>query len=420
VSRISDTIDQITKHSHTNGIPSAAVNGAELLSSVAGYLNRFVRMPAGASDAFAAFVTHTHLAPRLDIVAYVHIFSAEKQCGKTVLMDSAKPLCANSLNAGDASVAAIARSLAKPRTVFIDELDALLKGDKERAEVLRGILNQGYKKGGTYLRCEPPKYEAVEFPIFGPKVFAGIGRRSLPDTLRDRSVPIALEKIMPEDVIEPLFERRVLGAAIALHDRTKAWAEHNGDRIVARIDELYQERRSEPVLSRLSPRAFEIWVALVAICDAAGADWPARIRIAAESLMLGEDVEDRSQKERLLSNVYSVFEGQDVTELPGVDPQTVERIQSVELAHRLNANEEWEWADWSRRDKDRGIKPRQIATLLKEFRIRPKTIREGDEVFKGYERGQFENVWKAYRVTAVASPPHADQLHRLQPDNMRV
>jgi len=417
---MSETIAAVAKElaaaMHTNGAASNQddVDGDALLSDITTYLKLFIKMPLPASDTLAAFALHTHLAPRLDVVAYAHFYSGDKGCGKTVAMDVTYPLCANSLRAGDASVAFIARALAKPRTVFIDELDALFNGDKERAQLMRGMLNQGYKRSGTYGRCEPPKFEPVEYPIYGPKLFAGIGRDSLPDTLRHRSIPFYLERLAPDDEVEAAFERSVKPVARVLHERSIAWIQANGDAIVVRIDELYKQRRAESILARLDSRAFEIWAPLVAVCDLAGGQWPMRIRDAAKVLMLGEDAEDRSHRERLLANIYDVFEGADVAdETAG---QHIEHISSADLVLRLNGNAEWEWADWNKRDKDRGIRPRQIATLLKAFqiRIRPKTLREGDGTFKGYRRDSFEKVWKQYRIP---SSPGGDPSQPSQTDN---
>jgi len=331
VSKVEAVAEVLAGRIHPNGSVASGtttrsddVDGILLLTDLTAYLIRFIKMPRPATDALAAFALHTHLAPKLDIVAYAHFYSADKGCGKTVAMDVTHPLCADSLRAGDASVAFIARSLSKPRTVFIDELDALFKGDKERAQLMRGMLNQGYKRSGTYGRCEPPKFVPVEYPVYGPKLFAGIGRDNLPDTLRHRSIPFYLERLSPDDEVEVAFERSVKPTAEGLRQRSVSWIRANSDATVGRINELYKQRRAEPILAQLDSRAFEIWVPLVAVCDVAGGEWPTRIRDAVKFLMMGEDAEDRSLLERLLENIYEVFEGTD-----GPTSQRVDQISSA-------------------------------------------------------------------------------------------
>jgi hypothetical protein len=385
-----DNICNSVGPSHTPGEPE---DGVKLLHDLEDHINRYVKLPAAASVALAAYIPHTHLAPYLDVVAYAHIYSAEKGCGKTVLMNVLRPLCARSLNVGDASVAFIARSLRTPRTVFMDELDALFHGDKERAQLLRGILDQGNRKDGTYGRCEPPKYDPVEFPVFGPVVFAGIGRRKLADTLRDRAIGIPMERMLPEDSVEPLFERTSRDLSVPLRARVAGWTSEHADAVVARVGELYMQRREEPVLVRLSTHAFEAWVPLVAICDTVGGDWSQRIRSAALELALDEDTEDRSHKERLLANIFDIFETEG------------DRVPSIDLVHKLNQNPEWEWSEWNR---GKGLTSRQAAEMLREFRIRPRTLREGSATFKGYEREWFERSWKAYRIPPLSLAPDAD------------
>ena len=59
---------------------------------------------------------------------------------------------------------------------------------------MRGILDEGYRRGGGALRCvgEGSNQRPTVFPTFGAKVLAGLG--DLPDTLADRTLPIRLRR----------------------------------------------------------------------------------------------------------------------------------------------------------------------------------------------------------------------------------
>jgi hypothetical protein len=116
-------------------------------------------------------------------------------------------------------------------TLLIDEVDKL--DPKRKSEVI-GILNH-YHKTGSVLRAERGKngkYSLREYPIYCPKVIAGI--ENLPVTLQDRCVRIALhrkrhdekvDRFMPEDYsrMEPLREQ------------LKAWASRKASAIVAAL-----------------------------------------------------------------------------------------------------------------------------------------------------------------------------------------
>ena len=91
--------------------------------------------------------------------------------------------------------AALARTVDKEQsTMLLDELDALLKGDKEMSEALRGILNSGFNAKGRFTRMvgNGAAMHPEHFSIFCPKALAGIG--TLPDTVSARSITLRLRR----------------------------------------------------------------------------------------------------------------------------------------------------------------------------------------------------------------------------------
>jgi len=78
-------------------------------------------------------------------------------------------------------------------TLLLDEGEIFNRKDKsETTQTLLAVLNGGYRKGATIPRCDGPNHNVRDFPIYGPKCFAAIGR--LPDTLIDRSMVIRMQR----------------------------------------------------------------------------------------------------------------------------------------------------------------------------------------------------------------------------------
>ena len=171
------------------------VDGAALLDSLCGYVRRFVALSDAQLRIIVLWVVHTYLLSFIDCTPYLAITSAEKQCGKTRLLEVLERLVANPWQTGRVTAAVLIRKIdAVQPTLLLDESDAAFGGEKEYAEALRGVLNTGYRRGGTASCCVGKGAETTfkDFSTFCPKAIAGIGK--LPDTVADRSIPIRLKR----------------------------------------------------------------------------------------------------------------------------------------------------------------------------------------------------------------------------------
>jgi hypothetical protein len=77
--------------------------------------------------------------------------------------------------------------------VLVDESDRFLRGDKERASEILGLINSGFRRRGGYAVRnvgQGANLKPAKFSTFCPKVIAGIG--TLADTVADRSIPIRM------------------------------------------------------------------------------------------------------------------------------------------------------------------------------------------------------------------------------------
>ena len=134
---------------------------------------------------------------------YLAITSAEKQCGKTRLLEVLDLLVSNPWLTGKVSAACLIRKIDSQKpTLLLDESDAAFNGEKEYAEVLRGVLNTGHRRGGHASCCvgQGVNITFKDFHTFCPKAIAGIGK--LPDTVADRSIPIRLKRRAPGEPVE--------------------------------------------------------------------------------------------------------------------------------------------------------------------------------------------------------------------------
>ena len=93
------------------------------------------------------------------------------------------------------------------------------------------------------------------------------------------------------------------------------------------------------------------------------------------------------------------------------DEKGVDRFSSEDLCRALNAIEGRPWADW----KKVGLTRNSLARLLKDFKIRPQTLRFDARTAKGYSRLQFSAAWETY-----VSPPGDKPSHRNNPDTIGV
>ncbi len=104
--------------------------------------------------ALTAWIAHAHLIAEFDFTPRLCIWSPEKRCGKSLLLEIISYLVANARMTSSISVPALFRTIEKlgEGTVFlIDESDATFgrNSDKEKAEALRQIINAGVKRGGV-------------------------------------------------------------------------------------------------------------------------------------------------------------------------------------------------------------------------------------------------------------------------------
>jgi hypothetical protein len=355
---------------------------AVVLDSIVGFVRRFVSVSLPQAQVIALWAAHTHVLDAFDATPYLSITSAEKQSGKTRLLEVLELIVAKPWLTGRVTAAVLTRKTdAVQPTILLDECDAAFAGEKEYAEALRGVLNTGHRRGGKASCCvgQGTATTFKDFSTFCPKAIAGIG--NLPDTVADRSVCIRLKRASRGESVERFRLRDVKAEATSLVTGMEQWS-------AGAIEVL---RTAHPDLpDSLTDRQQDAAEPLLAIADFAGCDWPGRARTALVLLCAEGQANDQAVGTKLLADIDQIF-----NEL-GVD-----RIASAALVGALGDIETSPWAEWTR---DKPLRATGLAKLLKPYGIFPATIRIEGTTPKGYLKVDFQDAFERYLPIKTAAP----------------
>src|SRR5258708_39092 len=134
--------------------PTPAQAADNLLKRCMAWLHRFVALSPQQAVVIAAWALHTWVIDAADWTPYLHVTAPEKGCGKTRLLEVLETIVCNPCRTGGMTPAALIRTVDADRpTLLLDEIDAVFGGNKDMAEALRGILDEGAKRGGNFRKC---------------------------------------------------------------------------------------------------------------------------------------------------------------------------------------------------------------------------------------------------------------------------
>jgi putative DNA primase/helicase len=363
------------------------VDGADLLDELARTIREYVILSPHQADAVALWTTFSHSLDAFDFSPKLVVCSAEKRSGKTRLVEVLERLTRRPFFVSGISAAALLRVIEQHvPTMLLDEVDAQMKGDREMAEALRGLINSGFGRAGARSVKNAPTpdggFEPRAFSAWCPMLLAGIGR--LPDTVADRSIIIEMIRKRRDEKVKRLRTRdgddlRDLGRKIA------RWAADNRNAI---------EQADDPKIpEQLNDRAADTWSPLLAIADVAGGKWPGRTRAAAVALSGAGTDDNESTRIKLLADIHAAFTAQDK-----------DRMASEDLVKYLGGLDDRPWSEYGRGDKP--ITQTQVARLLKPLHIKPGSIRLDDgKTPKGYYRAAFEDLFARYLPDLRAATP---------------
>lgn len=330
-----------------------------VVDSISNYVSKYVQVGSDELRAISLWILHTwtfsgnYTTPLT--TPYLYIFSAERRSGKTRLLEVIETIVRNPLRAADVTSAVLFRAIESLNpTILLDEVDAIWSGAKN--EELRGVLNAGYKRGGFVYRVE--RYEPRQFNVFGPKALAGIDNAMLPDTVRDRCIPIHMHRQQAGTSV-PFYSYDVEQDAENLIAEITAWVDANYEKIAA-------SQRPAP-MEGIGDRAWEISMPLVMLASAFGSKFTRETRDALKRLLTTE--EKLSPQAQLLADIRDMFDEAGAKTLPG-----------AVIVEKLGGS----WTG------------KLVASRLAPYGIKPTTIRHANQVSRGYRREDFEGAWESY------------------------
>ena len=344
------------------------LDGGQLLGEVHAALTRYVVLPSPESaDAVVLWIAATHAAPAWNCAPRLDVTSPVKRCGKSRLLDVIEATCHDPLLTVNISAAALVRSVgADPPTLLLDEADTVF-GPKaaDNHEDLRGILNAGHSRNRPYIRWDITTRAPERCPTFAMAALAGIG--SLPDTITDRAVVIAMRRRAPGETVARYRDRRDGGPLRELGERLGTW-------VRAHLGELRDAEPGMPV----EDRAADTWEPLIAVADLAGAGWPARARQAAIALT-AEDDTDTSLGARLLADLRDVFGDHG-------------KLHGETILGALRKISEAPWGDYFGHE----MNARDMARLLKPYGVSATDVKVDGVTKRGYRREHLHDPWTRY------------------------
>ena len=347
-----------------------------LLDAIASELEAYVYFPSTHhAPAVALYAAYTHTAQQFDVAPYLHVYSPELRCGKTLVLDLLLGFAANPVSTANISPAAMYRMIEKRNpTLLFDEVDQVFsrRASDPGAGDLQRILNAGYRRGNPVIRMGGANFRDIEeHEVFGPKVLAGIG--NLPLTIADRCIPIRLQR-KPHGISKRRFSyTRDL-------PRLRKYGKQLS-KVLGREDLLTRLSQSQPVLPEaLHDRAQDIWEPLLALADEVGESWPELAWTSAEALHSGGDQSEGSIGVQLLGDMRRVW------------LLDREAMTSKELLKELYELDEAPWRELS----GRPITARFLAMRLKPYGIYSGNRRIGGIQAKGYRKADLEQAWSQY------------------------
>ncbi|RKY02183.1 MAG: hypothetical protein DRP55_03205, partial [Spirochaetes bacterium] len=345
------------------------VDGLELINTFENIINKYIFIAPEYCIASTLWAFLTYVYDAFSICPMLLITSPTRRCGKTTFLEVLEGLTYKGFIVTNQSASASFRVIDENKpTILADEAENKLINDEE----IRGIFNAGHTRRTAYvLRCEKVNREKIKvkrFDVWCPKAIALIGKA--PPTWEDRSIIIHMQRKPTEEKKEKM-PKEFYELHRPYREKALKWAQENFDAL----------KKANPQIPSIpNDRAMDNWFPLIVIADLIGGVWPKKVRRA--MIKINEIEEKDDLKIELLKDIKEVFES-----------LNKDKISSSELVEALVNMDDRPWAEWN---KGKPLTPNKLARLLRSFGIRPKTQRYNKDIFKGYSKESFKEVFNRY------------------------
>ncbi len=348
------------------------IDGAALLDDVETFLGRFIAYPSDAARvAHTLWIAHAWFMETWESTPRIAFLSPEPGSGKSRCLEVTEPLVPRAVHAVNTTPAYLFRKVsdeAGPPTILFDEIDTVFGPKAKDNEEVRGMLNAGHRRGATAGRCVVVGkiVKTEELPAYCAVALAGLN--DLPDTIMTRSVIVRMRRRAPDETVEP-WRHRINGPqAAGMFEQLGAWSAQSVD------DIMWPD-----MPSGIEDRNADVWEPLLAVADLAGSAWPDRARVAAVALVAAAAGQGGSMGIQLLRDVRDVF--------AGADAMATEAILAA-----LHEIDESPWADL----RGKPLDARGLSRRLAKYDVKPRTIRVGEHLPKGYRAEDLYDSWARY------------------------
>jgi 5S rRNA maturation endonuclease (ribonuclease M5) len=344
------------------------VDGAALLEALVVQIQCYVVMQRWQAVMVALWVMQAWVHDAAVHSPILLVTSPEPNSGKTTLLGVIEYLAPRAMLCVGLNEATLFRSVELwAPTLISDEGDTTFIDN----EPLRAVYNSGWTRGAGVPRCIGDDHTPKLFKTFCPKVL-GLKGKKLPDTTLSRAIIIEMKRKLPNERVED-FAHEDNETFAALRRKLARWSVDHAEALVKTMPGF-------PAGFHNRVRA-NSWL-MLAIAEAAGGDWPATARTAAEEAEAV--ITAASAAIELLAAIKAVFE-----------EDGGEAITSAALVGKLTADPESRWHEWKGAGKP--LTQKQLAGLLRPFGVTSETLHPvGQKDAKGYKRERFKEVWERY------------------------
>lgn len=361
------------------------VDGVALVDDLVTYFGTFVDAPAHVLLTASLWSIVTHVYDLFDVLAMLVLGSPVRACGKSTFLTLIRRVSARAIVSSSITGPALFRTVERYRpTLLVDEGHVFTKLNLE----LQAIVNSSHAKASAFVvRAVGESFEPRVFRTWCPKALTAIG--GMPDQIESRSIRLPLER-MPSTVRKERARDRSIERAVGkLHARSAAWARQH--QVAIRSEDADSVMAGVP---ELLGRDADNWEPLLVVAHLCGGDVLARTIDAARALA---GVEAPATVELLLGHIREAF----------LEADLPDGLWTEEILRALFRRDDGPWGDWWGPE----VTPERIAVQggklryqLRDFRLRSRDVRRGDDVRKGYYLSDLEPIWTRY----LGSPTEGD------------
>lgn len=234
------------------------------LDRIVEHNKRFVFHPHESTHHLVAlWVAHTHAMSVWDWTPRLYITAPQPGCGKSMQAKVMEPLAFNGHRMAGTSAPGLFRliSAGKP-TIFLDEAENQFSGNRNRdMDNVTMVVDGGYERGNFVNRSE--RNVSVAHETYTAMAIIGIDNGKMPETIRDRCIPLRMRP----------------GGSLPERYRAREHSEFVTE-VQTRLAEAALDWRV--VETPFNMRHADLWEPLWSVAHAAGGEWPARVKAAAD------------------------------------------------------------------------------------------------------------------------------------------